>query len=482
MPENLRKTSSYTDDVLGQFDAVELARLIAGGEISAREAVAAAIARAEGINPIINAIATDTYLQALEDADTAVAGPFAGVPTFVKDTDKVRGVPTLMGSRALPETPARKSSSFVKHYSSLGFISLGKSKLCEFGLTATTEPLLGGPARNPWHLDHSTGGSSGGSAALVAAGVVPIAHANDGGGSIRIPAASCGLVGLKATRGRLPAPDGSAIAPVKIVHQGMLSRSVRDTCAFYAASEQHFHNPSLPEIGKVSTPLGRRLKIGFFDSGLDGAACDEETTAAVHVAAGLCERLGHAVAEIDCPYSSQTGHDFTTYWGMMAFYLKNFGRVTLGKGFDRSRLEELTINLSGYFRRQMLSAPMIIARLRGFAKTYASIFERYDVLLSPVFGRVPPRLGELGPERPFDEVMAQFHQYYCYTPPQNISGAPAISLPLARRGDGLPIGLQFAAAFGQDRLLLELALELEQAQPWPLLTSHGSHHPRGIEL
>lgn len=469
MSADTRTAVAFSDDVLGTLDGVALARLIRNGELSAAEATHAAIARAERVNPAINAIATETFARAVEDAATARDGPFAGVPSFIKDTDQVAGVPTRMGSRAFPRKPAARSSSFVQHYCELGFVSLGKSKLCEFGLTATTEPLLGGPACNPWHLEHSTGGSSGGSAALVAAGVVPIAHANDGGGSIRIPAASCGLVGLKATRGRLPAVDGSDRAPVKIVHQGMLSRSVRDTAVFYAESERLFRHPALPEIGLVSAPLVRRLRIGFFDQGLAGAACDSETAAAVRDAAQLCEQLGHNVEEIPFPFPGELSPDFTAYWGMMAFYFKNFGRLIAGRGFDRSRLEDLTVNLSKHFRRQILRAPKFIARLRRFEATYASLFDRYDVLLSPVVGRVPPRLGVLGPEQPFDAVLDQFHRYYCYTPPQNVSGAPAISLPLARSGEGLPIGLQFAAAFGEDRLLLELALELEQARPWPLL-------------
>ena len=469
MIEKSNTASAFTDDALGRSDAVELLHRIRAGQLGAAEAVRAAIARAQQVNPRINAIVTETFDSALEQVGPALSAPLAGLPTFIKDNDNVMGVPTLMGSRAMPSRPAQHDSAFARHCRELGLISLGKSKLCEFGLTATTEPLLGGPARNPWHLEHSTGGSSGGSAALVAAGVVPIAHANDGGGSIRIPAASCGLVGLKATRGRLPSVDGGDRAPVKIVHQGMLSRSVRDTCLFYAASEQRLKNPGLPPIGTVEHPVERRLRVGFFSRGLDGASCDAQMTAAVEDAARLCEQLGHHVEEIDYPYPSQIGHDFTAYWGMMAFYLKNFGRFTVGSDFDHNALEDLTVQLSGYYRRKMASTPAIITRLRGFARVYARLFRDYDVLLSPVFGRVPPRLGVLGPERPFDDILAQFDQYYCYTPPQNICGAPAISLPLARSTEGLPLGLQFAAAFGEDRLLLELALELEEAQPWPLL-------------
>ena len=309
----LDPVSTYCDDAMGMLDGVALARMVRTGQLSPGELTEAAIVRAQLANPIINGIVTETYDQALEQAGQARRGPFAGVPSVIKDTDPLTGVPTMMGSRAFPGAVAKKSSRFVEHFCNLGFISLGKSNLCEFGLTATTEPLLSGPARNPWNPEHSTGGSSGGSAALVAAGVVPIAHANDGGGSIRIPAASCGLVGLKATRGRLPAVDGGALAPVKIVHQGMLSRSVRDTATFYAESEHRFPARGLPPIGLVDRPPRKRLKIGFFNTGLDDATCDTQTTDAVTATAALCEQLGHHVDQINFPYPSQIGHDFIAY-------------------------------------------------------------------------------------------------------------------------------------------------------------------------
>ena len=469
MKLSANRVSAFCDDALGELDGVGVAERLARGECNRAAVVSAAIARAERVNPIINGLVTPDFEAALTQAGVSRGGAFAGVPSVIKDTDDFRGLPTLMGSRAVPSKNARSSSAFARHFQELGFISLGKSNLCESGLTATTESLLNGPARNPWNPECSTGGSSGGSAALVAAGVVPIAHANDGGGSIRIPAASCGLVGLKATRGRLPPMDGGALAPVKIVHQGILCRSVRDTARFYAASEMLFPPRALPALGLVDRPPGTRLRIGLFNTGLDGASCDEETAEAVVDTGRLCETLGHQVEQISFPYPSRIGHDFTAYWGLMAFYLKYFGRFIYGRGFDRGKLENLTHELSNYYRKHLKETPAIVKRLRQFSQTYAGIFERFDVLLSPVIGRIPPRLGTLGPGRPFDDVLNQFNRFYCYTPPQNISGAPAISLPLATSSDGLPIGVQLAAAFGNDGVLLALALELEQARPWSIL-------------
>ena len=257
------------DDVLGISDAVEIARLIRDGDIHPREAVEAAIARAEQVNPLLNAIATPLFESARAEAERPRVGVFAGVPSFIKDNDAVAGSPFLFGSRALPTTPAPKSTPFVEQFLSLGFVNLGKTTMPEFGLTGTTEALLHGPTHNPWRLGFSPGGSSGGSAALVAAGVVPVAHANDGGGSIRIPASCCGLVGLKPSRGRFVDVEGSKLLPVKILHQGMLSRSVRDTAVFVHAAEQYQRNPKLPSVGLATRP-GRRLRIGFFTD-LDAA-------------------------------------------------------------------------------------------------------------------------------------------------------------------------------------------------------------------
>jgi amidase len=243
--------SAYCDDVLEVKDGIELAALIAAGEIQASEVVEAAIARAQSVNPALNAIATETFAQARSQPNEPKAGLLAGVPSFIKDTDHVKGVPTLMGTRALPNKPADVSSNFVEQFLSVGLVSLGKSTLPEFGLTATTESAATGSTHNPWNPEYSTGGSSGGSAALVAAGVVPLAHGNDGGGSIRVPAACCGLVGLKPSRSRLADTAGAKKMPINIVCHGVISRSVRDTAAFYAEVEKHYRNTDLPEIGLV---------------------------------------------------------------------------------------------------------------------------------------------------------------------------------------------------------------------------------------
>lgn len=459
--------SAFCDDILGTMDGVELANHIMTGQMSKLEVVKAAITRTKKINPIINAVVTETFDQALNSINLS-SGPFAGVPSFIKDTDDVKGVPTLHGSRAVPKKPAKKSSEFVKQYKSLGFISLGKSAMPEFGLTATTEPLLNNPTCNPWHLNYATGGSSGGSAALVASGVVPIAHANDGGGSIRIPASCCGIVGLKPSKNRLINMQGAKNLPINISSQGILSRSVRDTATYYAVVEQLYHHPNLPKIGLIKHPGKQRLKIGMYTKGFDYVPSDSDIVTAVHNVGKVCENLGHKVEEISCPFKMQVGTDFLVYWGMLAFYYNYFGIKEFGFSFDSKKLESFTLEMSKHFLKNIYKFSFVLKRLRQFAKQYDNVFDEYDVLLCPVLSCETPKLGYIGPNVPFDIVIERVKQLVPFTIVQNIAGTPAISLPLARNQIGLPIGIQFATAYGHEKRLLEIALELEEVMPWPL--------------
>lgn len=461
--------SAYRNDVLGKMDGVALAGKIAAGDISASDAVDAAIARAKAVNPTLNAIVTDAFDMALQQAGKPLSGPFAGVPSFIKDTDDFAGTPTLWGSRAIPPVKKKNSSAFVKQFLSLGFVCLGKTALPEFGLTATTESLAFGRTRNPWNTDYSTGGSSGGSAAMVAAGVVPMAHGNDGGGSIRIPAACCGLVGLKPTRDRLKRVAGSELLPVNIVHQGVLTRTVRDTAAFYAGAEKYHRNPKLPELGLVEHAGKKRLRIGLFTDTPLGTPSHPETSALAVQTGDLCAKLGHHVETIPCPFNAVMGADFTVYWGMMAWSIGTFGRVIVCPGFDKSNLEEWSVEMGRLFRKNILKIFSIIGRLKKFVNLYNDIFQKYDILLSPTLAHPPPELGYIGPEVPFHEAFTHIANYASFTPAQNVSGAPAMTLPMGFSKNRLPIGIQLAAAWGQERTLLELAYELEEAKPWPLI-------------
>lgn len=459
------------DDALGTDDATGLAARVARGEVSASELVEAAIARLELAQPQLHAMAEPAFDLARAHAGQPTSQPFAGVPSIIKDNLDLTGLPTRHGSRAVPDQRATSDSPFCQQFKAIGLIPLGKSKLPEFGLTATTEYAEGEPARNPWHLNHSTGGSSGGSAALVAAGVVPIAHANDGGGSIRIPASCCGLVGLKPSRGRLVDNPMAKSLPVNIVADGIVSRSVRDTAGFFAAMEAQHRNTKLPAIGHVQGPGKERLRIGVVTDLPDGGSAHDECVAAVQQAARLCESLGHNVEAMTSPLTPQRADDFLLYWAMLAAGVAWAGGVTVARGLESDKLEPLTWQLADHFRRNMHRMPGALWRLKRGPQLHAKLTRGYDVMLTPTLGHPPPELGWLKPDIAFEDAWARLRSYAAFTPSDNVCGTPAITLPLGASRQGLPIGVHFSAGLGQERRLLELAYALEEAAPWPQYAS-----------
>ena len=309
--------------------------------------------------------AWQTYERASAEAAEAREGLFAGVPTFVKDNTDLRGLPTGHGSRAVPRVPAAADGAFARQYLSLGFTVLGKTTLPEFGFNSTTEYQGKPPTRNPWHTGYSCGGSSGGAAALVAAGAVPIAHANDGGGSIRIPAACCGLVGLKPSRGRLVEGELARTLPVKIIVEGVVTRTVRDTAYFFAGAERYWRNRKLPPMGLVEGPAKRRLKIGLVMDSITGVPTCPETRTVVERTAALLESLGHRVEEMPPPVSTSFTEDFADYWGFLAFMVSRFGHHRFGKHFDASRLDDLTRGLAARFATVAGDLPLMLFGCNG---------------------------------------------------------------------------------------------------------------------
>lgn len=456
------------DDALGGEDMCALLERLARRRVHPDELVRAARRRLEEVNPRINAV-TQIVRNVPSPGDSAGpalhARPLAGIPTVIKDNADLAGYPTTHGSRAAADRVAVRSSAWVSQFLGLGVTPIAKSTLPEFGLTASTESTRFGATLNPWDLTRSAGGSSGGSAALVAAGVVPIAHANDGGGSIRIPASCCGVVGLKPSRGRLVDRPEMARMPVPIASQGVLTRSVRDTARYLAEAERLYASPDLPAIGHVVGPCRRRLRIGVVSTGLAGSAVDGPTQSAVARAAKACERLGHDVEEIDPPVGERFGRDFLIYWAMISFSLRYGGRWLVGPGFDGRRVEALTAELADLVRRLAPRLPGALRRLRRLAARHEAAFEGegLDVVLSPVTGHVAPPIGFLGPDVEAREQIVRLLRFTTVTPLQNVSGSPAMSLPAGRTADGLPVGVHLAAGFGQERTLLELAYALEEA-------------------
>ena len=457
-----QRPSSLGD--LAQLDAVATAAAIKNGDVKTLEVVNAAIDRAEAVNPEINAIVTPYYNAARERAAEKEAAPWFGVPTFVKDLNHVTGQRTTYGSRALAETIAPAQSDFINAFLGAGLISLGKSASPEFGLNATTETSLSGATRNPWNLDHSTGGSSGGAAALVAAGVVPVAHASDGGGSIRIPAACCGVFGVKPSAFRFPEPERPAGRPVRLTEHGIESRTVRDTAAFFAMME--LENSDLPAVGLVEGPAKKRRKIAMYAEAPTGTPVDPEVAGAVRLTAETLNAAGHDVFEITPPFSTTVSQDFGLYWASgAASAVKNWERAA-GRKAGYNDFEPWTFGLIDYFEARKDSLGDVVARLNSFGAQWRAEFEKYDVLLSPVLAQPPAPIGYLSPTAAFPLVFERISAYSPFTHFANIAGAPAVSLPLAQSASGLPIGVMLAGAQGEEKMLLELSYELEEALPW----------------
>lgn len=432
-----------------QWDGLETLEHIRSGEVSASEVLESAIERAEAAEPL-GGMLTACFDRARLAKPT---GRFAGLPTFIKDLAQLAGVRTTWGSRGARDFVSKRSDAIAHRFEAMGFVPLGKSATPELGMTATTEPLGFAPCRNPWNPMHSSGGSSGGAGALVAAGVVPIAHASDGGGSIRIPAACCGVVGLKASRGTLDM-QGSPLLPVNLAVDGVLTRSVRDAIAFW------------DEIDPAPLPRAEGLRIGFFTrSGLDKPV-HPATRRTVREVAALCEDLGHQVEEIACPFPRRVNEDFFRLWGMLGWIQERGARVLMHPRFDASLLEPWTKGMAEYYRAQRLEVARSVLRLRAFVRDYERVFDAYDVLLNPTVASPAPELGHLAPDLPFSTVFQRVEEFGAFTPIQNAAGAPAISLPLGS-DRGLPIGVQLSSKRGRDKLLLALAAKLEAAKPWP---------------
>lgn len=458
------RVHSFGDDALGEHDAVGLAAELRAGRLGRAEVIEAAIARVERVDPQLGAVAARDYDRARLAAGRTGSGFFAGVPTFVKDNADVAGLPTQHGTAAFRAAPARADGDVARTFFGLGVIGLGKSQLSEFGISPSAESP-GRTVHNPWDPAYSSGASSAGAAALVAAGAVPLAHANDGGGSIRIPAAACGLVGLKPSRGRVPQEAMTRHMPVRVVSDGVVTRSVRDTAAYLRETERLYRNPRLPLVGDVRGPGDGRLSVALVVDSLH-AVTDAETAAAVRDAAGLLESVGHAVEPIAPPVPASFVEDFKIYYGTLFWFLTATGRRTLGSSFDRHLTESLTQGFSAYARRHAARLPGAITRLRASARRSRRLFARYDAVLTPTVSHLTPRLGHLDPTLPFEIVMARMLDWVGFTPLQNATGDPAISVPFGLSSQGTPIGVQLAAGVGQEARLLELAYAIEAARPF----------------
>lgn len=463
------------------LDAVGHAELVRGGEASPIELVDAAIERIEALDGPLNAVNLRWFDEARAAAASAALpdGPFRGVPFLLKDLwAAFAGQPLTNGNPALARLKpvSDADTTLVARYRAAGLVTLGRTASPEFGSVPTTEPIAYGPTRNPWDTSRSPGGSSGGSAAAVASGMVPIAHASDGGGSIRIPAAACGLVGLKPSQGRMSTGPLRSEAGLGVEH--CVSRTVRDTASLLDAT----HGPGVgdsviapPPAGRYIDEVGRdpgRLRIGLLDRNPRGLPIDPECAAGARAAAGLLESLGHTV-DVSHPAAlddAAFGRQFGAMWATnMAVAVDGVARQ-LGRDVTAEDFEGVNWAMAQAARAMTaVDYASSIAAVAVFRRAVQSwwLDDGWDILLTPTLGELPTRIGEFdaNPEQP----LAPSHRsasFVPFTPAFNASGQPAISLPLHWTADGLPVGIQFVAAYGREDLLLRLAAQLESAAPW----------------
>ncbi len=448
-------------------DATALAAMIRSVEITAAEAVDAAIGRAEKVDQQLNFLVAATFQSAREKATAALGGPFAGVPTLIKDLDDQIGAPTRRGSRATEDLPLPDHQTpFIEAVFAAGLVSIGKSSTPEEGYLPTTEPLAFGPTCNPWNIERSVGGSSGGAAAAVASGVVPVAEASDGGGSIRIPAAQCGVFGLKPSRRRMMG-DVASGAPVDLSVKHCLSRTVRDSAGLFAATEKTGPDADFPAIGFVEGPSKRRLKAGLLTRTYSGLEADADVAAAVAAAGALMASLGHAIEETAWPVDRGFVDAFFNYWALGALDDVETASRRLGRAADAAMFEPFTLEMA--VEAQALAPDVRAASVKTLlaaAHAYDQWISAFDVVLSPVFRTPPPPLGDFRGDVPIDILRERLLDDVGYTMLHNTAGAPAMSVPLGLSSQGLPIGVQVAAAAGAEQTLFELAYALEEAAPW----------------
>jgi amidase len=456
--------------------AGELAGLVRSGELSSRELVEESLARIEVLQPELNAFVHLDPEGALAAADAIGRDdprPFAGVPIAVKDTAAVAGMPYTMGSHMFGDFVPQHDAFVVRRLRDAGFVFVGKTNMPEFGILPVSEPTRFGPARNPWDTERTPGGSSGGAAAAVAAGMVPIAHGSDGGGSIRIPAACCGLVGLKPQRGRIS--RGPEQGDDFLVQDGVLTRTVAETAelldvlAGYETGDATWAPPPAEPFATAASREPGKLRIGVSTVSPIAGELDPICAAAVQDAAELLASLGHEVEEFDAPW---TGDDllrvFTAVFGTPIAAAAFYGGLVTGREPSAELMEPLSWTFwEGIRERTAVDYYLARTQLGALSRQIVAVWDDYDVVLLPSLAQRPVRIGELDPRS--DEPWEDFRrsgEFTPYTALFNTSGQPAISLPVFHGEDGLPVGVQLAGRPADEATLLSLSAQLEAAAPW----------------
>jgi amidase len=479
------------------YDATGLAELVASKQITAAELLELARKRAAEVNPKTNSI----VIPIEKEADAQVAGgatpsgPFGGVPFLVKDlAQEYRGYPTTCGSRSMKNYVAEEHALVTDRFLAAGLVIFGKTATPELGAKGITESELWGPCRNPWDLGRTPGGSSGGSASAVAAGITPAAGANDGGGSIRIPAGCNGLIGLKPSRGLAPYGPQSNEPMFGMAVQGVVSRTVRDSAALFDSiigrmplADYDGALPAMPFAEMIKTRPGK-LKIGYSAKSAITESPDPEAVKALEATAQLLTELGHEVEEIDPPYDDKAlSETFLTIW--FAQCAAQVAMIKEETGAKNSDFEADTLAMAELGRANgIVEAGKALAKTMEFTHAVSHFYEEYDYFLTPTISRKPVKIGELdsapavqkgarvlhaarGGKLMFksgivDQMIEEQLGWVPYTQMANLTGRPAISIPVYWTDDDMPLGVQFNGALGSDGALLQLAAQLEEARPW----------------
>jgi amidase/6-aminohexanoate-cyclic-dimer hydrolase len=459
----------------GSYDGVGLAELVRSKQVSASELLDEAIARTAKVDPRINAVVVKHYDYAQRQIDKGLPdGPFTGVPFLLKDLDVLEGTRTTFGARVYRDNVADHSSTLARRFLDAGLAIFGKSSSPEFGLMPTTESRLFGPTRNPWNLAHSSGGSSGGAGAAVAARILPVAHASDGGGSIRIPASASGVFGMKPSRARNPiGPDrGEGWGGFSCGH--VVSISVRDSAVMLDAT--HGPEPSSlyvapPPERPFAEEVGRdpgRLRIAFTDKSPYGEAIDPEIAAATRESAAVLAGLGHEVEERAPPLAADPAAVMATIVGANTALNVRIAEARFGREMTDQDFETLTL-ASAHNAQKATAIDYVAAQFDAFqiSRALATFFQSCDVFLCPTLCSPPLRIGELNAmSQDLSHIAPVLRRYMPATSMFNMSGQPAMSVPLAWNAAGLPLGMMFAARFGDEATLFRLAAQLEQTRPW----------------
>ncbi len=460
------------------YDGLGLAELVRRKQVTPPEILDAALARIAALNPKLGCVPLRMDEMARRQlAEGRVYGPFMGVPFLLKDLYlQLKGSPLTNGSRLFDGMTCTVDFTLAERYRAAGFIFAGRTTSPEFGLNMASEPVNLGPARNPWNLNHSPGGSSGGAAAAVAAGMVPLAHATDGGGSIRIPASNCGLVGLKTTRARNPAGPlvGEGWASLSVAH--VVSRTVRDSAAALDATAGPAEGdpywcppPERSFLAEVGRHPGR-LRIALQTKPNNGVPVHPECVAAAKNAAKLCESLGHHVEEASPAYDHEALYEALWVLAAAGIAATVEARLKLlGRALKPDDLEPATHALY----RKGATLPIwhytrCVNAVHLIGRQIAAFYRNYDVAITPVTANPPLPIGARPnmKEPDWETYAADLYQQIAFTPVYNVAGAPAMSVPLHWTPEGLPVGVQLGAAYGNEAVLFRLAAQLEAAQPW----------------